>query len=327
MMRAALIDVPGPAEAIELRQLPAPKAAAGEVLVRVAYSCVNHVDTFVRSGAYVTALPSPFIIGRDLVGFVEGSGPGVNGFSPGDRVWSNSMGYDGRQGAFSELCAVPADRLFAVPEHVRDLRDVVALGHAFTTAWLGLGRTAPIEAGQAVFIGGAAGAVGSAAVQYAAARGARVLASAAPPDHAWVASLGAEHVFDYSAPDVSEQAAAQTAAGVDLWWDTSGHQELSQLLPALAIRGRVLVSAGLRSVASVPTGALYTRDASVRGFAVSNASTADLAHAAHELNGILQHRRLDYRVSLELPLSHSAEAHRLVEAGGLHGKVLVRVGD
>lgn len=77
----------------------------------------------------------------------------------------------GGRGSFAEFCVVPAARLFTVPQNVADLRGVVALSHAMTTAWLGLGRSAPLAAGQSVFIGGAAGAVGSATVQFACARG------------------------------------------------------------------------------------------------------------------------------------------------------------
>ncbi len=141
-MRAAVIDVPGPAESIAVREVPIPRPQPDEVLVRAEFSCVNHVDTFVRSGAYATELPSPFIIGRDVAGTVEAVGESVTGFSVGDRVWSNSLGYDKRQGSFAEFCVVPAARLFTVPQNVADLRGVVALSHAMTTAWLGLGRTA-----------------------------------------------------------------------------------------------------------------------------------------------------------------------------------------
>ncbi|MGR6900905.1 NADPH:quinone reductase [Glutamicibacter sp. BSL13] len=325
MMRAAVIDVPGPAESVAVREVPIPTPKPDEVLVRAEFSCVNHVDTFVRSGAYATELPSPFIIGRDVAGTVEAVGESVTGFSVGDRVWSNSLGYDRRQGSFAEFCVVPAARLFTVPQNVADLRGVVALSHAMTTAWLGLGRSAPLAAGQSVFIGGAAGAVGSAAVQFACARGARVIASAAPADHSWVRGLGADTVLDYARPDLIEAVASHVPEGTAIWWDTSGHQQLAQLIPALANRGTVLISAGLQAEASIPVGALYTRDVSVKGFAVSNARAEELSAAAAALNELLATRELKYRVDRELPLEQAGEAHRLVEAGGLHGKVLVRL--
>ncbi|GAA0189830.1 zinc-binding dehydrogenase [Glutamicibacter creatinolyticus] len=324
-MRAAVIDVPGPAESIAVREVPIPRPQPDEVLVRAEFSCVNHVDTFVRSGAYATELPSPFIIGRDVAGTVEALGESVTGFSVGDPVWSNSLGYDRRQGSFAEFCVVPAARLFTVPQNVADLRGVVALSHAMTTAWLGLGRSAPLAAGQSVFIGGAAGAVGSAAVQFACARSARVIASAAPADHSWVRGLGADTVLDYARPDLIEAVASHVAEGAAIWWDTSGHQQLAQLIPALANRGTVLISAGLQAEASIPVGALYTRDVSVKGFAVSNAGAEELSAAAAALNELLATRELKYRVDRELPLEQAGEAHRLVEAGGLHGKVLVRL--
>jgi len=267
----------------------------------------------------------PFIIGRDVAGSVEAVGESVTGFSVGDRVWSNSLGYDRRQGSFAGFCVMPAARLFTVPQNVADLRGVVALSHAMTTAWLGLGRSAPLAAGQSVFIGGAAGAVGCAAVQFACARCARVIASAAPADHSWVRGLGAGTVLDYARHDLIEALASHAPEGAAIWWDTSGHQQLAQLIPALANRGTVLISAGLQAEASIPVGALYTRDVSVKGVAVSHAGAEELSAAAAALNELLATRELKYRVDRELPLEQAGEAHRLVEAGGLHGKVLVRL--
>lgn len=113
--------------------MPVPGPA--DVLVRVDALAVNHVDTFVRSGAYRTETPFPFIIGRDLAGTVTATGPDVSGFRPGDRVWSNSLGHDGRQGSFAQWASVPVERLYRLPDDgfaisnasVRDLDEAAAL--------------------------------------------------------------------------------------------------------------------------------------------------------------------------------------------------------
>jgi NADPH:quinone reductase-like Zn-dependent oxidoreductase len=89
-MTAAYITAPGPAEAIRVGELPVPKPGPTDVLVRTQALAANHVDTFVRSGAYATPLPMPFVIGRDLVGVVAAAGARVAGFGGGDAVWCNS---------------------------------------------------------------------------------------------------------------------------------------------------------------------------------------------------------------------------------------------
>ena len=110
-MRAAVIHRLGPAESIGLEELPVPRPAAHEVLVRVTATTVNPVDTFVRSGAYATEMAFPFVVARDLVGVVEEIGAEVSGsvagagrsFRVGDTVWCTSLGHHGRQGAASQF--------------------------------------------------------------------------------------------------------------------------------------------------------------------------------------------------------------------------------
>src|SRR5699024_9875534 len=116
----------------------------------------------------------PFVIGRDLVGTVAAVGAGVAGFAVGDRVWCNSLGHDGRQGAFAEYAVVAADRLSPRPDGVEP-QAAAAVLHAAATAHIGLVREARLAAGDTVFVEGAGGAVGSAITQMATAMGARVI--------------------------------------------------------------------------------------------------------------------------------------------------------
>ncbi|MGW5673141.1 alcohol dehydrogenase catalytic domain-containing protein [Micromonospora sp. NPDC003776] len=90
-MHAAYIERPGPAAEIRHGELPAPRPGPTDVLVDVLATTVNHVDTFVRSGAFRTPLPLPFVVGRDLVGRVTEARPGAPGFAVGDLVWCNSV--------------------------------------------------------------------------------------------------------------------------------------------------------------------------------------------------------------------------------------------
>ena len=243
LMRAAYITDVGPPEVIRVGTFPVPDLGAGEVLVGVDAVVVNRVDTFIRSGRYPTALPSPFIIGRDLVGTVERAGRAVHGFQEGDRVWCNSLGHDGRQGSFAEFAAVPADRLYRLPAAVEPTL-AVAVAHSAATAYLAWFVHAKVRPGQTVYVGGAAGNVGTAAVQIASLIGARVLASARPTDHDRCRAAGAEVVVDYRDPDLAERLRAAAPDGIDVFWDTSGHHDLDVAAAVIATAGRILLTAG-----------------------------------------------------------------------------------
>lgn len=321
-MRAAYVDRHGPAESIRYGELPVPAPGPTDVLVTVEAVAVDPVDTFVRSGAFRTPTPFPFVIGRDLVGAVAARSEGAPGFAVGDRVWANSLGHGGRQGSFAEYAVVAADRLYHLPEGVDPLQ-AVALAHPAATAFLGLFRHARLRFDETVFIGGGAGNVGSAAIRLAAAAGARVLASAREEDSGRCREAGATIVVDYRDPDRAALLRAAAPDGVDVHWDTSGHHDLDAAAGLVARGGRIVLSAGKESRPELPAGSLYTADVTLVGFAMSNASVADLAAAAAVINRRLADGTLSARIAGELPLSEAAEAHRRIERGELSGTRLI----
>ncbi|MER7802555.1 NADPH:quinone reductase [Streptomyces parvulus] len=323
VMRAAYIDAVGPADAIRHGPLPVPPAGPTDVLVRVCAVAVDPVDTFVRSGAYATPLPLPFVVGRDLVGEVAHAGPGAAGFTPGQRVWCNSLGHAGRQGSFAEYAAVAADRLYAAPPGV-DAEHLVAAAHPAASAWLALFRHGRLRAGETVYVGGGAGNVGGAAVALAARAGARVIATARAADAAAVRALGAAEVLDHASPDLAERARRAAPDGYDVHLDTSGHGELADAVESLAMGGRLVAMVGLGGgPAPLPVSRLYTRDASIVGFAISNATTADLAEAADGVVEALVDTPWRPRIADRLPLARAAEAHRRLEAGQVRGRLVL----
>lgn len=321
-MTAAYITRPCPADEIRIGRLPVPEPGSSEVLVKVVALAVNHVDTFVRSGAYRTRLPYPFIIGRDLVGTVVAEAPG---FAPGDLVWCNSLGLDGRQGSFSEYAAVPADRLYHLPGGV-DPENAVASLHTAATAHLGLFKEASLRIGETIVVTGAGGGVGTATVQLAAAAGARVIATAREDDFDWCRRCGADEVVDYHDPDMYPEIAELAPDGVDVFWDNSGQHHLEQTVPLLALGGRMIILAGLGATPVLPVGQLYTRNASLRGFVISNATVAELAAAATAINHLLSRGTLVSRIGTRLPLTETARSHHLQEGTDPHhprGRIVV----
>ena len=133
-MKAVYVYEQGDPSVIQIGDLPVPEVIPKTVLIKVLAVSVNYVDTFIRSGLYQTQLPQPYILGRDAVGEVVSVGDDVSQFAAGDLVWTNSMGYDSRQGVTSEYALIPAERLFSVPEGADPVRLIGAVHSAATAA-------------------------------------------------------------------------------------------------------------------------------------------------------------------------------------------------
>ena len=321
-MKAAYITTLGSPDVITYGEMDRPVPGPTDVLVRVEAAAVDPVDTFVRSGAYRTPTPFPFVLGRDLVGTVAETGPGATGFAVGDRVWSHSMGHGGRQGVTAEYCVVGVDRLYHLPGDV-DAARAVAVLHPVATAHLALFRHARLRPGETVLVIGGAGNVGRAATVLAVRAGARVLAVARAETAPDCLRAGATAVVDHRDPDAAEQLRELAGDGVDVHLDTSGHQDLDSALALVGHGARVVLMAGLSARPVLPVGAVYPRDVSLIGFAISNSSVDDLAGTARVINHGLADDAFPIPVSVELPLSRTAEAHRMIEAG-VRGRIVLR---
>ncbi|MFE1195869.1 NADPH:quinone reductase [Streptomyces olivaceoviridis] len=321
-MRAAYIQELGPPDVIRYGELPAPRPGPTDVLVDVLATAVDPVDAYVRSGVFRTAVDFPFVIGRDLVGTVARAGPGVTGFRAGDRVWCDSLGHEGRQGAAAEQAVVAADRLYPLPDGVDPDLAVAAL-HPAATAYLALFVHGRLRLGETVLVAGAAGNVGSALVAFAARAGARVLATAAARDAGYCAESGAAEVFDYRDPELTRRIRRAAPAGVDVYLDTAGVNDLETSVALLARRGRVVLFAGAGTRPVLPAGPLYMNGGSVVGFVISHATTVELAAAATAVNDLLAQGLLRPRSVEVLPLGAAAEAHARMENGELRGRRVV----
>jgi NADPH:quinone reductase-like Zn-dependent oxidoreductase len=253
------------------------------------------------------------------VGSVASAG---GGFAVGDAVWCNSLGHGGRQGAAAEQAAVPVDRLYPLPPGVPP-EVAVAVVHPAAAAYLALFTHGHLCSGETVLVGGAAGNVGAALVVLAVRAGARVIATASARDHDYCRDLGAGEVVDYRDAELPRRLAELAPGGVDLHVDTSGHNDLASAVALLAHRGRIVLMAGTKDEPVLPVGPLYMKDASVRGFAISHATTGELASAATALNDLFSRDLLRPRTTETLPLSAAADVHRRMERGELHGMRVV----
>jgi NADPH2:quinone reductase len=180
---------------LELSEVPRPKPFAGQVLVRIAASGLNPLDTKIRSGSAAHAKHSvPLVLGIDLAGVVEEIGPGVTAFKVSDKVYGMTGGVGGIQGSLAQYAAVDADLLALKPSNLT-MREAAALPLAFITSYLGIVDRPHLRAGQTVLVQGGAGGVGHVSVQLACALGGVVWATASERDQEVVTVQAPQLIF------------------------------------------------------------------------------------------------------------------------------------
>ncbi len=313
-MNAAFINETGTPDAIQYGVLPDPQPAENQVLVKMGAVSVNPIDTYIRGGANFWELPKPFVIGCDVAGSIVQVGAAVRQFKVGDRVWGSNQGLLGRQGTFSELCAIDAQWLYPTPQGVSDSQAAAAALVAIT-AHLGLFREAQLKSGQTIFVRGGAGGVGSMVVQMAKAVGAQVIATAGGLEKVErCLKLGADHVLDYTQGDLQSKVLELAPKGVHVFWETLRDPDFDFSVATLAERGRMILMAGRDARPAFPVGPFYVKGCSLHGFAMFKASADEQRAAASDINHWLSTGRLQPLIDRRLPLSQAAEAHRLQEA-------------
>ncbi len=329
-MKAAYITQTGPPEVIVYGNVPDPKPGRRQCLVKVGAVDVNPIDTYIRSGAVRVPMTFPFILGRDLAGTVIEAGAGVRGLKPGDRVWATSQGTEGRPGTFAELAAVEERWLNPTPLGVSD-QEMAALSLVAVTAQLGLVRYANLRPGEVLFVNGGTGGVGSCVVQMAKILGARVIATAGTEQKVRACrELGADLAIHYKTEDVDAAIRGFAPGGVNVWWETLREPDFERTIPLLALRGRMIIMAGREARPVFPVGPFYVKDCSLHGFAMFNAGAREQRSAANAINRWLAEGKLKARVNRVLPLSQTADAHRLQEestlrkSGALAGKIVLK---
>jgi len=321
-MNAVYIEENGGAEALIYGDRPKPAPGPGEVLVKIAVSGVNFIDTYHRTGLY--KLPMPAILGSEAAGTVEQTGEGVTGFNPGDRV-----AYAMARGSYAEYQAVPAKLLAHVPAAV-DLRDAAAVMLQGMTAYYLTHSTFVLKPGHTALIHAAAGGTGRLLVQMAAMRGARVIATAGSEAKAALArEAGASDVILYDQADWPAEVKRLTGgAGVDVVYDSVGQSTFLKGLDCLKVCG-MMVCFGQSSGAVAPLdilvlsakGSLYV----TRPTLASHVSAADIARSTGDIFNWIAEDKLKLRVEYVYKLSQAAQAHLDLEGRRTTGKLILEV--
>lgn len=236
-MRALLCREYGPIDRLKVEDVPSPRPGPGEVIVEVKASSLNYPDALLVQGLYQVKPPLPFSPGMEVAGMVKEVGAAVRGIAPGQRV----IGSPGR-GGFAQECAVAAERLTPLPEAM-DFEAGSAFLLTYCTSLHALQDCGGLKAGETLVVLGAAGGVGTSAIEIGKAMGARVIAAASSEEKlAFCKNLGADETIDYSTADLRQRILELTSGkGADVVYDPVGGAHTEAALRATAWRGRLLV--------------------------------------------------------------------------------------
>jgi NADPH:quinone reductase-like Zn-dependent oxidoreductase len=315
-MRALVIDRTGDAGELHTADVPRPIRVSDEVVVRVIAAGVNPIDVKTRAGRGVAAAISAFpaVLGNDVAGVVETVPYAAHPLQPGDRVYGMAR-VPRTSGSYAEFVSVSSMSLAPMPASL-GFAEAAAVPLAALTAWGAVVDTARAHDGQRMLIHAGSGGVGHFAVQLAAYFGADVTATCSGPNVGFVQGIGARRVVDYRA-ERFEQVVSEQDVVIDLVGNVAD-DTASRSLAVLRRNGLIV---------TVPTGASPTlaEEAEARGIRATGYSVSPDARTLAVITRLIDDGAVRVHVERELPLEEGAEAHRLVEAGHVRGKIVLRV--
>ncbi|MGW0602524.1 NAD(P)H-quinone oxidoreductase [Streptomyces sp. NPDC002640] len=323
-MHAITIPEAGGPEVLVWAEVPDPVPGEGEVLVEVAAAAVNRADVMQRQGFYDPppgASPYP---GLECSGRVAAVGPGVSGWSVGDEVAALLSG-----GGYAEKVAVPAGQLLPVPAGL-SLTEAAALPEVTCTVWSNVFMVAHLRPGETLLVHGGSSGIGTMAIQLAKAVGAKVAVTAGSQEKLdRCAELGADILINYREQDfVEEISKATDGAGADVILDNMGAKYLDRNVRALAVNGRLAIigmQGGVKGELNI--GTLLSKRAAVSATSLRarplQEKAAIVAAVREHVWPLVADGHVRPVIDRELPLADAAEGHRVLEASGHVGKVLL----
>ncbi|UVF22204.1 zinc-dependent alcohol dehydrogenase family protein (plasmid) [Microvirga terrae] len=314
-MLAMVITRFGDPDVFELQDIERPAPGPGEVLVRVVVSGTNPVDAKIRQAGTWAQIPLPAVLGYDVSGVIEGLGPGVAEFQVGDEVFYTPEIFGNRHGSYAEYTIAPGSIVAPKPANLSHV-EAAGIPLAGGTAWEAIVRRLNVRPGETVLIHGGAGGVGSFAIQFAKAAGARVIATASEVNHSAVQELGADMAVDYRDADVAERILGATGGdGVDASFDTAGGN----------VSLSTLVTRPFGRIAAIlpPDGdlsALYTRNQTLFGTFLTRESAR-----LREMTPVFERGQAKVVIDTVLPLAEVGKAHARLDSGHGRGKIILQV--
>jgi len=324
-VKAILFDDFGEADVLHLGDAPDPEIRPHDLLVRVHAAGVNRADLNQRRGAYGRPdFGDSTLMGLEMAGEVIGLGAEVSGYRVGDRV----MGIVGG-GGYASLARIDYRMAMPIPASL-DYVQAAAIPEVFVTAHEALIHLAELRQGQSVLIHGAAGGVGTAAVQLANRVGAHILATARADKHESLRALGVEACIDFQTEDFAEVIEQRTKGkGIDVIIDFVGAPYLARNVRSLAEGGR-LIQVGIMggaADAALPLDRVLFRHLRIIGTVMKSRPQAVKQAMVSRFREMWLDQfaagLLKPIVACALPLAEAGEAHRRMEKGGTFGKIIL----
>jgi NADPH:quinone reductase-like Zn-dependent oxidoreductase len=308
-MKAMVIHKYGGPEELTYEDMPVPDINPDDVLIRVYSTSVNPIDWKVRQGMRKEGAQRsfPLILGWDVSGIVEKIGSGVNSFKTGDEVWGRPD--TSRNGTYAEFVAVRASEIAYKPQTI-DHALAAAVPLAGLTAWQGIFDHGKLQTGQRILIHGAAGGVGSFAVQLAKWKGAYVIGTASGKNTAFLKELGADEVIDYKTEHFEEK-----LSGIDLVFDTIGGETQANSIKVLKNGGILVSTVGIKDMEALKPKGIHGEQYMAKSLPAQLKQLAELIDSG----------RLKPVIAETLPLNEAAKAHRISEEGHTRGKIVLKV--
>nr|WP_307220548.1 NADP-dependent oxidoreductase [Microbacterium sp. SORGH_AS_0888] len=317
-MRAAVVDGPGPADALRLAELPVPEPVLGELLVRVVAAGVNPIDAKTRAGAGVSGQlgGTPAALGYDFSGVVVAAPYETHPLQPGTEVFG-MVPFPRTGGTYAEYAVVPSQSVSRKPSLLSHV-EAAGVPLAALTAWGVVVEIAHAHEGQRILIHAGAGGVGHFAVQLAAYFGAHVTVTGSARNAAWLRELGAARVIDYTS-ERFEDVVSDLDVVIDLVGnahDDTGTRSLQVLRPG-----------GLYVI--VPTGAYpgYADAAAAAGVRATSYKVIPDGDVLATLGRLFDSRSIQVYVDQVFGLDAAAAAHAAIESGHTRGKIVLQVSE
>ncbi len=322
------IDRPGGPEVLVPDRMPVPRPGPGEVLIRVAAAGVNRPDVHQRQGNYPPPPGASDVPGLEVAGEVVAAGSDVERWRTGDRVMALVA-----SGGYAEFCTAPGPQVLPVPGGL-PMVEAGAIPETFFTVWTNVFDRGRLQPGESFLVHGGSSGIGTTAIQLASAFGATVLATAGSPDKcAACERLGARRAINYREEDfVAAVKEATGGRGVDLILDMVGGEYVEKNLQALAVEGRLVQIAWLKSPKVTANFAqLMLKRLTWTGSTLRPRSVEQKGEIARSLEArvwpLLAGGKVRPLIFRTFSLAEAAKAHALMESSEHIGKIVLTVGD
>jgi NADPH:quinone reductase-like Zn-dependent oxidoreductase len=304
-VKAIRIHEFGGPEVLKYEDIPEPQPGPNEIRIKIFAAGVNPIDWKIRRG-YIGPLPLPTIMGLDVSGTVDMVGQGEVSFRPGDEVFAKvAIG----KGGYAEYTASNPAEMALKPKSIGFVESA-AIPTAGLAAWQSIFDLAGLEKGQSILIHGAAGGVGTFAVQFAKWKGAYVIGTASEKNAEFLKSIGADEVIDYK-----NQRFEDLVGNLDVVLDTVGGDTFERSWDILKPGGFLVTT-----VANIPEG-----EPEKRGVRAKRVATQSDGKELAQIAAIIDERKIKPVVTTVLPLEDARKAHEMSETLHTRGKIVLRI--